>query len=80
MPASDSSDALCASLSQGWRAPCRLLRLGLFLYDHLGGRKKLPATRTLDMRTDPSSAPLKPLLQRLSNIRIAGWMMRVLLR
>lgn len=26
--------------------PAWLLRLGLFLYDHLGGRKKLPPTRT----------------------------------
>ena len=34
---------------QGLR-PAWLLRLGLFLYDHLGGRKLLPATRTLDLR------------------------------
>ena len=27
--------------------PAWLLRLGLFLYDHLGGRKLLPPTRTL---------------------------------
>ena len=26
------------------------LRLGLFVYDHLGGRKLLPPTRTLDLR------------------------------
>jgi glycerol-3-phosphate dehydrogenase len=32
--------------------PAWLLRLGLFLYDHLGGRKLLPATRTLDLRRD----------------------------
>jgi len=44
--------------------PAWLLRLGLFLYDHLGGRKKLPATRTLDMRTDPAAAPLKPLFTK----------------
>ena len=29
--------------------PAWLIRLGLFLYDHLGGRKLLPPTRTLDM-------------------------------
>ena len=29
--------------------PAWLIRLGLFLYDHLGGRKLLPATRTLDL-------------------------------
>ncbi len=39
--------------------PAWLLRLGLFLYDHLGGRKRLPATRTLDLRTDPTGKPLK---------------------
>ena len=32
--------------------PAWLLRLGLFLYDHIGGRKLLPATRTLNMKTD----------------------------
>src|SRR5215470_12958171 len=40
--------------------PAWLLRLGLFLYDHLGGRKLLPATRVLNLRTDPAGAPLKP--------------------
>ncbi len=40
--------------------PAWLLRLGLFIYDHLGGRKILPATRSLDLRTDAAGAPLKP--------------------
>jgi glycerol-3-phosphate dehydrogenase len=40
--------------------PAWLLRLGLFLYDHLGGRKLLPPTRTLRLRDDPAGAPLKP--------------------
>ncbi len=44
--------------------PAWLLRLGLFLYDHIGGRKLLPPTRTLDMRTDPAGRPLKPLFTR----------------
>ncbi|CEJ12368.1 Aerobic glycerol-3-phosphate dehydrogenase [bacterium YEK0313] len=44
--------------------PAWLLRLGLFLYDHLGGRKLLPATRTLDLTQDPAGAPLKPGLFR----------------
>ena len=39
--------------------PWWLLRLGLFLYDHLGGRKLLPATRSLDLRRDPAGAPLR---------------------
>ena len=40
--------------------PAWLLRLGLFLYDHLGGRKLLPPARVLDMRTDPAGKALKP--------------------
>jgi glycerol-3-phosphate dehydrogenase len=39
--------------------PAWLLRLGLFLYDHLGGRKILPGTRVLDLKTDPAGRPLK---------------------
>jgi glycerol-3-phosphate dehydrogenase len=38
--------------------PAWLVRLGLFLYDHLGGRKKLPGTRSLDLRRDPEGAPI----------------------
>lgn len=38
--------------------PAWLLRLGLFLYDHLGGRKKLKATTTVDLH-GPLGAPLK---------------------
>jgi len=33
--------------------PSWLLRLGLFLYDNLGGRKILPGTRTIDLRQAP---------------------------
>ncbi|MGN7771980.1 glycerol-3-phosphate dehydrogenase [Phyllobacterium sp. 22552] len=39
--------------------PAWLVRLGLFLYDHLGGRKRLPGTRTLNLKTAPEGAPLK---------------------
>jgi len=39
--------------------PAWLLRIGLFLYDHLGGRKKLPATKTLDLRTTVQGKSLK---------------------
>ncbi len=39
--------------------PAWLLRLGLFLYDHLGGRRRLPATRPLNLRTDAMGKPLK---------------------
>lgn len=44
--------------------PAWLIRLGLFLYDHIGGRKLLPATKTLDMRSDPAGKPLKPLFSK----------------
>ena len=40
--------------------PAWILRLGLFLYDHLGGRKLLPGTRALDLTRDPAGVPLKP--------------------
>lgn len=38
--------------------PAWLVRLGLFLYDHLGGRKKLPGARTLDLKRDPEGSPI----------------------
>jgi glycerol-3-phosphate dehydrogenase len=40
--------------------PRWLLRLGLFLYDHIGGRKKLPATRSIDLKRHEAGAPLQP--------------------
>jgi len=36
------------------RRPAWLIRLGLFLYDNLGGREVLSGTKTLDLRTDPA--------------------------
>src|SRR5438552_2625309 len=39
--------------------PFWLLRLGLFIYDHLGRRTILPATRTIDLSRDALGAPLK---------------------
>ena len=42
------------------RRPAWLIRFGLFLYDTLGGRKILPATRRLDLTLDPAGAPLDP--------------------
>ena len=44
--------------------PAWLLRLGLFLYDHIGGGRTLPATRTLDLTRAPEGAPLKPGFKR----------------
>jgi len=40
--------------------PAWLLRLGLFLYDHIGGRKLLPATRSVDLTSDAVGRPLIP--------------------
>lgn len=39
--------------------PAWLLRLGLFLYDHIGGRKLLPATKTIDLSSHPAGKPLQ---------------------
>ncbi len=39
--------------------PAWMIRLGLFLYDHLGGRKRLPGTRRLDLRHAPEGEPMR---------------------
>lgn len=49
--------------SKGLR-PAWLLRLGLFLYDHLGTRKLLPPTKTIDLRSSPLGRPLKDGYQK----------------
>ncbi|GAA6181064.1 glycerol-3-phosphate dehydrogenase [Shimia sp. NS0008-38b] len=41
------------------RRPSWLIRLGLFMYDNLGGRKILPGTRTVDLTQDEAGKPLK---------------------
>ena len=46
------------------RRPAWLIRLGLFMYDTMGGRKILPATRALDLSCDPAGKPLKPGFNR----------------
>src|SRR3954467_12912157 len=38
--------------------PAWLLRLGLFLYDHIGGRHLLPPTRSVDLARDEVGKPL----------------------
>jgi glycerol-3-phosphate dehydrogenase len=48
-----------AGLRPGW-----MLRAGLFLYDHLGGRRSLPGTRRVDLRADPTGQPLKRQYRR----------------
>ncbi|MDD9910005.1 MAG: glycerol-3-phosphate dehydrogenase [Ahrensia sp.] len=39
--------------------PAWLLRLGLFLYDHIGARRLLPGTTALNLTTHPLGEPLK---------------------
>ncbi len=41
------------------RRPNWLIRLGLFLYDNLGGRKILPGTKSVSLDGTPEGAPLK---------------------
>jgi glycerol-3-phosphate dehydrogenase len=40
--------------------PAWMIRLGLFLYDHIGGRRTLPGCRALDLTRDPEGAALRP--------------------
>ncbi|HAU22677.1 MAG TPA: glycerol-3-phosphate dehydrogenase [Erythrobacter sp.] len=44
--------------------PKWMLRLGLFLYDNLGGRKLLPGTRTVDLRQIPHGEILQDRLTK----------------
>lgn len=39
--------------------PAWLIRLGLFLYDHLGGRVLLPGTTSVNLQADEAGTPLK---------------------
>ncbi len=44
--------------------PAWLIRTGLFLYDHLGGRKRLPPSRGLDLAHAPEGKALRPEFRR----------------
>ena len=44
--------------------PAWLLRLGLFLYDHIGKRKLLPGTKSVNLKTDPVGIPLRPVFSK----------------
>lgn len=48
---------------QGLR-PAWLIRLGLFLYDHLGGRELLPGTSSVNLLKDEAGKPLKPMFTK----------------
>ncbi|MBO9398472.1 glycerol-3-phosphate dehydrogenase [Shimia sp. R9_2] len=58
----DTPTSRILSLAMPWmkgRRPSWLIRLGLFMYDNLGGRKILPGTRTVDLKSDEAGKPLK---------------------
>ncbi|WP_199259266.1 glycerol-3-phosphate dehydrogenase [Paracoccus binzhouensis] len=60
---SDTPTSRLLSFVMPWmrgRRPAWLIRLGLFLYDNMGGRRILPGTRRLDLSRDPLGKPLKP--------------------
>ncbi len=44
--------------------PAWMIRMGLFLYDHLGGRKKLPGSKGINLQTHFAGAPLKDSLRK----------------
>ncbi|WP_071797667.1 glycerol-3-phosphate dehydrogenase [Natronohydrobacter thiooxidans] len=59
---SDTPTSKLLGLFMPWmkgRRPAWLIRLGLFLYDNLGGRKILPATSTLNLSGTAEGAPLQ---------------------
>jgi glycerol-3-phosphate dehydrogenase len=52
--------------------PVWMIRIGLFLYDHLARREVLPASATVDMRTHPAGRPLKALFTK-GYVYSDGW-------
>jgi len=44
---------------EGMRSPF-LMRLGLFLYDHLAMRRNIPGSHAVDLTRDPAGRPLRP--------------------
>ncbi len=59
---SDTPTSKLLSLFMPWmkgRRPAWLIRLGLFMYDHLGGRKILPGTSTVELSASKEGAPLQ---------------------
>lgn len=63
----DTPTSKLLSLFMPWmkgRRPAWLIRLGLFMYDHLGGRKILPGTQTLNLTGSKEGAPLQARFAR----------------
>ncbi|HUN50473.1 MAG TPA: glycerol-3-phosphate dehydrogenase [Candidatus Sulfotelmatobacter sp.] len=44
--------------------PAWMIRIGLLLYDHLGGRRTLAGSRGINLHRDPAGRPLKPAFHR----------------
>ncbi len=44
--------------------PAWIIRIGLFLYDHLGKRQKLPASHGINLRQHPAGQPLQETLKQ----------------
>lgn len=44
--------------------PAWMIRIGLFLYDHLGGRDRLPPSQGVNLRKHPAGRPLDPKLRK----------------
>jgi len=44
--------------------PAWMIRVGLFLYDHLARREVLPGSQGVDLHQHPAGAPLQPRLRR----------------
>ncbi|SFU10252.1 glycerol-3-phosphate dehydrogenase [Sedimentitalea nanhaiensis] len=58
----ETSVSRILSFAMPWmkgRRPAWMIRFGLFLYDHLGGREILPPTKTVDLAGTPEGAPLE---------------------
>ncbi len=64
---SDTPTSRLLSLFMPWlrgRRPIWLIRLGLFMYDHMGGRKILPGTTSIDLTRDEAGKPLQDRYRR----------------
>ena len=56
--------------------PVWMIRIGLFLYDHLAKRELLAGSTTVDLRTHAAGQPLKPLFSKGFVYPMAGSTMR----
>ena len=60
--------------------PSWLLRLGLFLYDHIGGRKKLPGTKTLNwepcLKSSHMTRNLDLLPPNILMVKLRSWIQK----